>query len=153
MDELCCVIKILSCQEPQTNIENIILHYFVLYKINSWNNMSNMSLLLHPAGAAPHITINMSNKCKPVDSQTRQEVKANEQKNNRECKVAGEWICKNILRSLFNINIIIQACHVLSYNSKSLIWHKTSSQASYFLFFSCAELTIRILHIMLKQLK
>lgn len=39
-------------------------------------------LLLCPPGAAPHISINTSIKCKPVDSQTRQEVKADEQKNN-----------------------------------------------------------------------
>lgn len=39
-------------------------------------------LLLCPPGAASHISINTSVKCKPVDSQTRQEVKADEQKNN-----------------------------------------------------------------------
>lgn len=33
-----------------------------------------------PPEAAPHIFINTSTKCKPVDSQTRQEVKADERK-------------------------------------------------------------------------
>lgn len=41
-----------------------------------------MLLLLCPPEAAPHIFINTSIKCKPIDSQTRQEVKADEQKNN-----------------------------------------------------------------------
>lgn len=39
-----------------------------------------MLVLLSPPGAAPHISINTSIKCKPADSQTRQEVKADEQK-------------------------------------------------------------------------
>lgn len=38
-------------------------------------------LLLCSPGPAPHISINTIIKCKPADSQTRQEVKADEQKN------------------------------------------------------------------------
>lgn len=37
-------------------------------------------MLPSPPGAAPNITVNTSIKCKPVDSQTRQEVKADKQK-------------------------------------------------------------------------
>lgn len=46
-------------------------------------------ILLSPPEALPRISINTSTKCKPVDSQTRQELKADEQKTIK-CDKAGE---------------------------------------------------------------
>lgn len=71
MDELTFVVTKLLCEKLRTNIENIILHYFSKQK---------SQMCQSPPGAAPNITANTSIKCKPVDSQTRQEVKADKQK-------------------------------------------------------------------------
>lgn len=85
-----------------------------------------------PPEAAANIPRNTSIKWKPADSQTRQEVKADEQKNNS--TEAGEWICKThprvcwtrSFRSLPHIKLYLLITHV-DYDIENI------SQATFFL--------------------
>lgn len=119
---------------------------------NPSNNLwqTNMFPKRWPPEAAANIPRNTSIKCKPADSQTRQEVKADEQKNNS--TEAGEWICKThprvrltrSFRSLPHIQLYLLITHV-DYDIENII-----SQATFFFFFliPCAERTVTILHSM-----
>lgn len=106
MDEFCCVLHYYS------DIET--LSFIALQK----SKICYCNYVLHELHRT--FLINTSIKCKPVDSLTRQEVKADEQKTNNVTEQMNEYV-KHTRRVCFTYTCSLEACHILSYNYKSLI--------------------------------